>query len=72
MSHAVGTALILIGLGLIALGVIVRLGLLAWFGHLPGDIRVEGQTLRIYVPLTSMLVVSLALSGTLYLVRRWL
>jgi hypothetical protein len=45
-------------------------GALAWFGRLPGDIRVERETVRIYIPLASMLVVSVALSLLLGLVRR--
>src|SRR5271165_7215376 len=30
----------------------------AWFGHLPGDIRIERENVRIYIPVISMLLVS--------------
>jgi hypothetical protein len=43
-----------------------------WFGRLPGDVRIERESVHIYVPLVSMLIVSAALSLLLYLVRRLL
>ena len=44
---------------------------LSWFGRLPGDIRIERETVRIYVPIVSMLLVSAGLSLVLYLARRF-
>jgi Protein of unknown function (DUF2905) len=41
---------------------------LAWFGHLPGDIRVERDNFSFYMPLASMLVVSVVVS---LLLRVW-
>jgi hypothetical protein len=66
-----GTILIVIGVGLILVGLLIWSGSLSWFGHLPGDIRIERETVRIYVPIASMLVVSLVVSLALYLVRRF-
>jgi hypothetical protein len=64
---------LIVGTGavLVVVGVLVWAGALAWFGRLPGDIRVERETVRIYIPLASMLVVSVALSLLLGLVRRF-
>ncbi len=64
---------LLVGSGavLVLVGVLVWSGALAWFGRLPGDIRVERETVRIYIPLASMLVLSVALSLLLGLVRRF-
>jgi hypothetical protein len=45
-------------------------GALRWFGRLPGDIRIESESARVYVPIVSMLVVSLVLSLILYVIRR--
>jgi hypothetical protein len=59
------------GAVLVLVGVLVWSGALAWFGRLPGDIRVERETVRIYIPLASMLVLSVALSLLLGLVRRF-
>lgn len=66
-----GTILIAIGVGLILIGLLVWSGSLSWFGRLPGDIRVERESVRIYVPIVSMLLVSLAASLVLYLIRRF-
>jgi hypothetical protein len=66
-----GTILIAIGVGLILVGLLIWSGSLSWFGHLPGDIRIERETVRVYVPIVSMLVVSLVVSLALYLVRRF-
>jgi len=66
-----GTILIAIGVGLILVGLLLWSGSLSWFGRLPGDIRIERETVRVYVPIVSMLVVSLVVSLALYLVRRF-
>lgn len=56
----IGTALMWIGVGIVALGALVRFapGLFSWFGNLPGDIRIEGESSRVFIPITSMIVVS--------------
>ena len=66
-----GTLLIALGVGLILVGLLIWSGSLSWFGRLPGDIRLERETVRIHIPITSMLLVSLGLSLVLYLVRRF-
>jgi hypothetical protein len=66
-----GTLLIVVGIGLILDGLLLWSGSLSWFGRLPGDIRIERETVRIYVPIVSMLLVSAAVSLVLYLVRRF-
>ncbi len=43
---------------------------LPWLGRLPGDIRIERPGFRLYVPVTSCLLVSLALGLLLRLLRR--
>lgn len=52
-------------------GLVIWTGALNWFGKLPGDIRIERETVRIYIPLASMLLVSIILSLIMYLLRRW-
>jgi len=66
----VGPALIVVGIALIIVGVLAWTGLLSWFGRLPGDIRIEREHSRIYVPITSMVVVSVVLSVLLAVARR--
>lgn len=55
-----GTLLMLIGAGMLVLGALVRFvpGLFSWFGNLPGDIRIEGENSSVFIPITSMIVVS--------------
>ncbi len=66
-----GTILITIGVGLILVGLLIWSGSLSWFGRLPGDIRIERETVRVYLPIMSMLIVSVVLSLVLYVVRRF-
>ena len=68
--RSTGALVIAAGLAIAGLGVLIWSGALSWFGRLPGDIRVERDGLRIYFPLTSMILVSVALSLLSYLVRR--
>jgi ribose/xylose/arabinose/galactoside ABC-type transport system permease subunit len=66
-----GPMLITLGVGLILIGLLLWSGSLAWFGRLPGDIRIERETVRVYVPIVSMLLVSVVVGLVLYLVRRF-
>ena len=66
-----GNTLILIGAGLIVLGILAKLGLLSWFGNLPGDIRIENERTTIFAPITSMIVLSVVGSILFNLVSRW-
>ncbi|URA10979.1 DUF2905 domain-containing protein [Thermospira aquatica] len=45
-----------------------KFSLLGWFGRLPGDIHYEGQSVQIFIPWVSMLVISLVLSLLLQLI----
>lgn len=60
---------------IIAGGILILVGVilfyhgdkLRWFGHLPGDIRIERENFRLYIPLTTMLIVSIIIT-----LIRWL
>lgn len=62
--------LIVAGAAAILIGLLLRTGALSWFGNLPGDIRIESGRSRVFVPVTSMLIVSIGLSILLSLLRR--
>ena len=64
-------ALIAIGAALIAIGILAKLGLMSWFGNLPGDIRIENERTTIFAPITSMIVISVVGTVLLNLVGRW-
>ncbi|HLU40569.1 MAG TPA: DUF2905 domain-containing protein [Planctomycetota bacterium] len=66
-----GPLLVVLGLAIALLGVLIWTGALSWFGRLPGDVRLEGESVRVYIPITSMILVSIALTGIAWLARRW-
>jgi hypothetical protein len=61
---------IAVGAGVALLGLAISNGFFAWFGRLPGDVRIETDNTRVFVPITSMLIVSVAASLLLGLLRR--
>lgn len=69
-ADSLGRALIVAGVAAIVIGLLVRTGALAWFGNLPGDIRIESERTRVFIPVTSMLLVSVVLSLLVSLFRR--
>jgi hypothetical protein len=71
MNRGVGMLVVGVGICLIIVGLVIYFGGFKWFGRLPGDIRYEGQRTQIYVPVVSMLLVSLALSLIFYLLRKF-
>ena len=65
-----GLTLIIMGVGLVVAGLLVWTGGLCWFGRLPGDVRWETERARFYMPIVSMIVVSLALSLLAWIFRQ--
>ncbi len=62
--------LVIIGLILLAVGLLWPwLGKLP-LGRLPGDIVIERPGLKVYIPLTTMLLASVVISVILWLFRR--
>lgn len=62
--------LIVIGLFIAGIGVVWLLGpSIPWLGKLPGDISVKGDHFRFYFPLATCIVLSVLLSGVMWLVR---
>jgi len=68
----VGRTIIIIGLVLVAVGVLMTLGdrLPIKLGRLPGDIVVRGKNGVFYFPLVTCLVVSAVLSVAMWLMGR--
>lgn len=58
------------GLLIVLVGLAIASGGLSWFGRLPGDLRVERGNVRIYFPVTSMVLLSIALGLVAWVVRR--
>lgn len=66
--ESLARTLIVAGLVLLALGLILHAGpSLPFLGKLPGDIRIERPGFRLFIPITSCVLVSLILSVVLWL-----
>jgi len=61
---------VIAGGALVLIGVLAWSGALSWFGRLPGDIRIERPSVRVYIPITSMVLLSIVLTLVIHLVRR--
>ena len=63
-----GPTLVVVGLAVAAVGALVWLGLP--LGRLPGDIAIERDGFRLYVPITTSVLVSAAVMLVSWLLRR--
>ena len=67
----IGRLLIVGGVALAVVGVILVLAPnIPFLGRLPGDIRIEGENVRVFIPLGTMLLVSIVLTLLLNLLNR--
>jgi hypothetical protein len=67
----IGRALVIIGVFIAVLGAVMLLTpRVPWLGRLPGDIVIHRDDLTIYIPITTMLLVSVALSVLLRVIGR--
>lgn len=62
----------IIGAVLVLLGFVMKYApwLVNWFGKLPGDIRIQNEHSFVFIPLTSMILVSLLLTWVIALFFR--
>lgn len=72
--QTIGRTLLVIGVGLAVIGgALMLLGRLPFFqslGSLPGDLRIEGQGFTCFVPIVSMLLISVVLTIILNIIIR--
>lgn len=64
--------LMIIGLVLVAFGALLHFApsTLNWFGKLPGDIRFETASGKVFIPITSMIIISVLLTIITNLFKR--
>ncbi len=67
-----GKVIIITGIILVVAGLIIYFAgnRFAWFGHLPGDIRIEKENMRLYFPITTMLLLSIVASVVFWLIKK--
>jgi hypothetical protein len=66
-----GRILIVIGLVIAAVGLVMAFGSrIPILGHLPGDITIKGDNVTVFIPLGTMLLVSVVASVVLGLLAR--
>jgi hypothetical protein len=66
-----GRSLIVLGVALAALGAVLVLGpRVPILGHLPGDLVIHRDNVTIYIPITTMILVSVIASVVLGLLSR--
>ncbi|MEX0702970.1 MAG: DUF2905 domain-containing protein [Planctomycetales bacterium] len=71
MPHP-GWILVIIGVLIAVTGLVWLLApSVPWLGKLPGDIVIERENFRLYVPLATCLLLSLIVTGTIWLVRHF-
>ena len=63
---------IVAGVVLVVIGLILHFapGLMQWFGKLPGDLDWRSDRTRVFVPITSMIVISVLLTIIINLFNR--
>jgi hypothetical protein len=67
-----GKLLVFAGIVVVLIGLVIWLtgDKLSWFGHLPGDIRIQKKNVTFYFPFVSMILISAAISLFLWIIRR--
>jgi hypothetical protein len=65
--------IMMLGAILLVIGAILHFApwLLNWFGKLPGDIRIESERGKIFIPVTSMVIVSIVLTILINFFKRF-
>ncbi len=62
MGPEIGRVLLIVGVVLVVVGGLSLMGVRLPFGRLPGDIVIQGERGTIYIPIGTMLLISLVLT----------
>ena len=69
----IGKSIIFLGFSLICVGCFFYLlgDRMNWFGNLLGDFKYESKNIRVYMPLASMLILSVILTITINIILKY-
>lgn len=70
-NRPLGLIIVVLGAAVVVIGLLVWSGALSWFGRLPGDIRIDRGNVKVFFPITSMILISIVLTLVLNLLRRF-
>ena len=62
MTPEIGRIVLVIGVVLVVVGALAALGVRLPFGRLPGDIAIEGERGGVYIPIVTMILISVVLT----------
>ena len=68
MDRSTGLMVVAIGVVVVVIGLLIMSGGLSWFGRLPGDMGVDRGNVKVYIPIVTMVLVSVVLSLILWLI----
>ncbi len=71
MHTVIGKILIVIGIILVIAGLLIFFKVkIPWLGRLPGDIRIEKDGFRLYIPITTCIIISIIITLILLLLKK--
>jgi len=73
MNSETGKFIMIFGAVLLLVGAIFYFfgSKLGWIGNLPGDIRIERENTRVYIPITTMILLSVLFSVLMRIFRKF-
>jgi len=74
MDQQTGKYIIIAGIGVVTVGILIYFfhDYFKWFGKLPGDIRIEKENYQFYFPIVTMIVISIAITIIINIIKRLL
>jgi hypothetical protein len=72
MENEMARWLMISGALLLVIGALIHYApwTLGWFGKLPGDIRIESEHSKVFIPITSMVIISIILTVLINIFKR--
>lgn len=73
MNPQTGKWIILAGIIIACIGILIYFfhDKLNWLGRLPGDIRIEKENFRFYFPVVTMIIISVALTVIINIIKKF-